>query len=366
MKIRDLSVMAVEIPITQPVKMANATIRKADILLIRIDTDEGLYGLGECAVAPYFTGETKGGIRYALENLARPILIGQDPFRVEYLASRLDAVLLGNHSVKGAVDIALYDLMGKALGVPLYQLIGGKNRERVRATWHVAHWDPALDRAEAEAGMSRGFSVFKLKVGNPDFRTDVACTKAVREVLGDRDLRPDANQGWNSAEAVRRIREMEAYGITFFEQPVKWWDMAGMAKVAAAVDVPIVADEGIFTAQDAYRYLQAGATEIINMKLLKAGGITGALKLAHVAEAANIPLHISGKIAESSISTAAAVHLAVALKEIAYDLSTTSHYLTDDVVTEPLLPRDGWMVPPEKPGLGLVLDEKKVQHYTVK
>jgi len=364
MKITNLESLSLELPIIQPIKMANAVIQKADILLIRIFTDEGLMGIGECAVAPYFTGETKGGIRYALEKIVKPQLLGQDPFRITYLASRIEAVLLGNHSVKAAVDIALYDLVGKALNVPIYQLIGGKTREKIPATWHVAHWDPARDREEAEAGLSKGFGIFKLKVGNPNFRTDVACTEIVRKTIGDRDLRLDANQGWNRAEAVIRIQEVAAFGLTFFEQPIKWWDVEGMAEIAAQVDVPIVADEGVFTAEDAYRYIRAGATEIINVKLLKAGGISGALKLAHVAEAANIPLHTSGKIAESSISTAAAAHLGVALRELTYGGSPTSHYLKDDVATEPLQAKDGWLAPPEKPGLGVTLDEDKIRFYT--
>lgn len=363
MKIREIEAIPLELPINRPIKMANAVIRKADIMLVRIHTDEGLYGVGECAVAPYFTGETKGSIRYALEQIIKPALLGQDPFRIEYLASRLDAVLLGNHSVKAAVDIALYDLVGKALGVPVYKLIGGMNREKIRTTWHIAHWDPAKDTAEAEAGLERGFQVFKLKVGNPDYSCDVACTKTVRKALGDKDLSLDANQGWNSAEAVSRIQELAAYHPTFFEQPIKWWDIEGMAKIASEVSVPIVADEGVFTAEDAYRYISAGATEILNVKLLKAGGISGALKLAHVAEAANIPLFISGKIAESSVSTAAAVHLGVALRELAYDISTTSHYLEEDVAAEPLLPVGGWISPPSGPGLGVVLDEDKIRRF---
>ena len=347
-----------------PIKMANAIVRKAEVLLVRITTDEGLYGVGECAVAPYFTGENQGGIRYALEQLVKPVLVGQDPSRIEFLAGRLDAILHGNHSVKAAVDIALYDLLGKALGVPVYALIGGMNREKVRATWHIAHWEPAQDRAEAEAGLAQGFEVFKLKVGNPNFRTDVACTRAVRQALGDKDLRLDANQGWNAAESVMRIQEVSAYQLTFFEQPIKSWVLEGMARIAAAVSVPIVADEGIFTAEDAYHFIRAGATEVINIKPLKAGGISGALKLAHMAEAANIPLHISGKIAESSVSTAAEVHLGVALRELAYDLSPTSHYLQEDVVTEPLVPKKGWIAPPPGPGLGVVLDEDKLKYFS--
>jgi len=363
MKIREIEAIPLELPMNRSVKMANAVIRKAEILLVRIRTDEGLYGVGECAVAPYFTGETKGSIRYALEQFIKPVLLEQDPFRISYLASRLDAVLLGNHSVKAAVDIALYDLMGKALGVPVYKLIGGMNREKIRATWHIAHWDPAEDTAEAEAGLERGFQVFKLKVGNPDYSRDVACAKAVRKALGDNDLSMDANQGWNSAEATPRVQEMAAYHLTYFEQPIKWWDMEGMAKISAEASVPIVADEGVFTAEDAYRYINARATEILNVKLLKAGGISGALKLAHVAEAANIPLFISGKIAESSVSTAAAVHLGVALRELAYDISTTSHYLEEDVAEEPLIPAGGWISPPSGSGLGVVLDEDKIKFF---
>lgn len=366
MKITNLESLPLEIPITQPIKMANAIIQKADILLLRIFTDEGLVGIGECAVAPYFTGETKGGIRYALEKIVKPQLLGQDPFRITHLASRIEAVLLGNHSVKAAVDMALYDLMGKALKVPVYQLIGGKHRERIPATWHVAHWDPIRDQEEAEAGLAKGFQIFKLKVGNPNFKTDVACTEKVRKAIGDKDLRLDANQAWNRAEAVPRIQEVAAFGLTFFEQPIHWWDVEGMASIAAKVQVPIVADEGVFTAEDAYRYIRAGATEVINIKLLKAGGISGALKLAHVAEAAGIPLHISGKIAESSVSTAAAAHLGVALKELSFGGSPTSHYLQDDVVTQPLQAKGGWLTPPEGPGLGIVLDEEKIRFYLEK
>jgi len=364
MKIERVEAIPVSLPLAKPIRMAGAEVRTAHNVLVRIRTDAGLLGWGECASAPTFSGETQASIAAAVAGVLAPALLGEDPLRREALRAAMDRRLLGNNGAKSAVEIALFDLAGKALGAPVYELLGGRTREAARLFWHLGNADPAADAREAAARLREGFTFFKLKVGTTTVERDIAAALQVREAVGPEcDLGADANQAWDVARAIRFARGAEPARLTFLEQPVPMGDLAGMAAVARASSVPILADEGIFTAQDVLAHAREGAARIVSVKLLKAGGFTGALRAVHAAESVHLPLHLTGKVAESSIATAALVHLAVAVRELEYGLGVTNHYLSADVVAEPLRGVGGHVRPPEGPGLGVEVDEARVARF---
>ena len=212
-------------------------------------------------------------------------------------------------------------------------------------------------------GYMESDEVMKVKVGTADIKQELKTLEGLRNRLGEMDLRLDANQGLSLTTAIPYIKKTEAFEITFFEQPIDYHYFSGMAKICASVNVPIAADEGIFTADDVVRNFEAKSADIISLKMMKAGGITGVMRAAHVCEVLGFPIHLAAKIAETSVATAAAVHVGVCLPRLDYDCGTTNHYLLDDIVEEPLVPIKGRMKPTEKPGLGVEVEEGKLKKY---
>lgn len=365
MKIRSITTYPLVIPVKRTIKMARQTVRQTETLIVKIVTDEGIAGFGEVAAALHMSGETLISAKYIIDRYLTPILIGQDPFQIEKIHLLFDHLMAHNTGVRAAIDIALYDVMGRALNVPVYRLIGGRVREDIRVTWHLAGSDYALDLEEAQRGLDQGFEVMKFKVGTANRPQELKTLEGLRKRFEDLDLRLDANQSLKPMEAVSFIKKIEPYGITFFEQPLNYRQLAAMAKVCASVNVPIAADEGIFTAEDVVTNYEARSADIISLKLMKAGGITGVLRAAHVCRILGFPVHLAAKIAETSVSTSAAAHVGVALPALEYDGGTTNHYLQEDIVSEPLLPVAGRLKPPEKPGLGVEVDEAKLARFSM-
>ena len=363
MKITNLKAYPLSVPMKKPIKMARQLVKEAETLLVKVETDEGISGFGETAAALSFSGETLVSMRYIIDQYLAPTLIGEDPFNVAKVNLVLDKMMAHNYGVRAAIDIALHDLVSKSLGIPLYKFLGGRMRDDVRITWHVANADYDKDIEAASQGRDLGFEVMKLKVGTADIKQELKTLEGLRNRLGEMDLRLDANQGLSLTTAIPYIKKTEAFEITFFEQPIDYHYFSGMAKICASVNVPIAADEGIFTADDVVRNFEAKSADIISLKMMKAGGITGVMRAAHVCEVLGLPIHLAAKIAETSVATAAAIHVGVCLPRLDYDCGTTNHYLLDDIVEEPLVPSKGRMKPPEKPGLGVEVEEGKLKKY---
>lgn len=357
-KIIAIEAIPIAIPLVRPLKMAMATVHQRDSVLVRIRTAEGLMGLGEAVLAPYFTGENQFGSKYAIEQLLAPALVGMDAFDLHAITQRMDRIMTGNPSTKAAIDIALHDLIAKGLNVPLYKILGGKVREQVNSTWAVSATDAEQAADEARHGVESGFRAIKVKVGAQPPAIDLQRLEAIRKAVGEEvHLRADANQAWTPSAAIKFLKAAAVYDLQFIEQPVNRDDIAGMAEVARAVDTPVAPDEGLFGATDALRYLRAGAADGVVMKLIKTGGIANAQKLAAVVQAANLALHLGGMPGETSICAAAELHLAVTLPELSWDSGIYPHSSQQDVVADRLLPVEGAYSPPEAPGLGVELDE---------
>ena len=320
MKITDIHIKIVTIPLLTPFKTALRTVTEIENILITVMTDSTLTGFGGAAPTAVITGDTVGAIVAGIEHI-RSNIVGMEIEQPEAVLQRLNRCLVGNTSAKAAVDMAIYDLCAKALGVPLYRLLGGMVNS-LKTDMTISLDAPDKMVAESRSKIDAGFNILKIKVGrSPDL--DIERLQAVSDAVGSAvKIRIDANQGWSAKEAVQVGKELEKreIAIELMEQPVSAGDYDGLKFVRDNVSVPVVADESIFSPQDALRLVTMGAVDGLNIKLMKCGGIYNALKIVAIAEAAGIPCMI-GSMMESHISVTAAAHLAASQTTICrYDL----------------------------------------------
>lgn len=312
MKITDIRIARISVPLRVPFKTALRTVNSVEDIIVEIHTDTGRIGYGEAQPTGAITGDTAGAIIGALRDHIIPNLIGKEVDALEPLMQALDKSVVGNHSAKAAVDIALYDLYGQLLGAPVYQLLGA-SRKCIETDITISVNHPEEMARDAKVAVSRGFNTLKIKVGI-DPALDVARLAAVREAVGqDVKMRIDANQAWTPKQAVRLLNQMQEKGldIELVEQPVKGTDFEGLRYVTQRSYVPVMADESVFSPRDALTIMQMGAADLINIKLMKCGGIHNALRIASAAEVYGVECMI-GCMLEAKVSANAAVHLACA------------------------------------------------------
>ncbi|WP_053955236.1 dipeptide epimerase [Inediibacterium massiliense] len=312
MKIEDIQIGILSVPLKKPFKTALRTVECIEDVIVKVITDTGHIGYGEAPPTGVITGDTKGAIIGALQEHIRKNIIGMDIENFEEIMKKLDHSLVKNTTAKAAVDIALYDLYGQLYKVPVYKLLGGYRKEIV-TDLTISVNDPEIMAQDSIEAVNLGYKTLKIKVGK-DSRLDIKRMKTIREAIGyDINLRIDANQGWKPKEAVYTLRKMEDAGldIEFVEQPVFSYDLEGLKLVTENVGIPVMADESIFSPMDAIKILQMGAADLINIKLMKTGGIHHALKICSLAEIYGVECMI-GCMLEAKISVTAAVHLAAA------------------------------------------------------
>lgn len=324
MKIVGITTEIITIPLIKTFKTALRTIDTVENVVVTIKTDTGEKGYGSAAPTPVITGDTLASIQGAIEYIS-PFLTGLEIINYELLFQKLNSCILGNMSAKAAIDMAVYDLLGKAHKTPLYKFLGGAvNTIETDITISL---NPVHEMMEESRQKTReGFNILKIKVGDePDL--DIARLEAIKDAVEDAveddvQIRIDANQGWSPKEAVFVGQEIEKRNIpvVLMEQPVLARDFAGLKYVRDNIALPVFADESVFSPQDALQLINMGAVDGLNIKLMKCGGIYNALKIAAIAESANIPCMI-GSMMECSISVTAAAHLAASRSIIkGYDL----------------------------------------------
>lgn len=353
MKIASLRLGTLSIPLKHPFKTALRTTDTVDTNVLEIRTEEGICGYGEAPPTAAITGDTDGSIRDSLRSRIAPAIVGRDVEDLNDILSALDRSVVGNASGKAAADIALHDLWGKRYGQPLYRLLGGTRRE-FSTDYTISLNAPDEMVRDALEAVGEGYDALKIKVGS-DFRLDMERLKAVRSAVGTSILlRVDANQGWSEKEAVRTIRFMEDEGleIELVEQPVPAHDLEGLKRVTDSVDTTILADESVYSPRDALRIIAMRAADMLNIKLMKCGGIGNALRICAMAEAEGMACMI-GAMMESKISVSAAAHLAMARRIVTkYDLDPPILCLTDPVKGG--MRYDGASISlSEAPGLGI-------------
>jgi L-alanine-DL-glutamate epimerase-like enolase superfamily enzyme len=374
-KIKTIEAIPVRLPMKKPVQMAGETVAEADNIFVRIESDAGAVGWGEAAAAPTMTGDTTAGMMAAIE-LLTPKLSGRAAYDFTGATAAMDAQLYGNSGAKAAIDMALHDLVGRASGRPVYALFGARQRSRIAVLAVIGSADAAADLREAQARWNDGYRAFKIKVGLAAPEADAVRTMMLCQALkgqpsdqGDGQARgdepclvsADANQGFSVDGALTFVRGIVGCGLDFFEQPVSAHDLDGMSRIAAAGAVPIGADEGIHSLDDITRHHERAAARGVSLKAIKLGGLSGLFAASRRCAELGMAVNISCKTGETSLASAAAVHLAAVAPAIAWGLTVTNSGLAEDVTAAPLVIKDGHVEVPERPGLGIEIDEHRLR-----
>ena len=312
MKITDIRFGMLRVPLKTPFKTALRTVESVEDIIVMINTDSGHVGYGEAPATAVITGDTHGSIIEAIRHYISPRLIGAEIADLNRITHLIQGSMEKNSSAKAAVEIAIYDLWGQLYDAPLYRLLGGGDPViTTDITISVDYIDKMV--ADSLSAVERGFESLKIKVGK-DIGVDIDRVKAIYAAVEDRALlRLDANQGWTAKQAVYALQTLEDAGVRLelVEQPVKANDLAGMKYVTERVHTPIMADESVFGPTEVIELIRMRAADIINIKLMKTGGISNAIRIADIAEMYQVECMI-GCMLETSISVAAAVHVAVA------------------------------------------------------
>ena len=353
LKITGVEIYLFDIPLVQPFRIAIGEMSAATDLLVRVQTDRGIVGLGEACPFPPITGETQE-TNAAAAKAIRGQVVGRDPLAIESLLAEIGPFVHSNPSAVAAFDSAFYDILGQVAGLPVFRLLGGD--KTAFETDITAGLDtPEVMASRAKEFIARGYRTIKAKVGQ-DADLDAARIRAVREAVGaDAGLRIDANQGWTVPQAIAALRKMAEFNVQFVEQPVAASDIAGLKAVRQASPIPVMADEACFLPADGLKLIRAEACDFFNIKLMKAGGISNAVKIARLAEAANMRCMV-GCMLESNVALTAAAHVVAACRNIVYaDLDGNSEH-TSNPVLGGVTVKGGTMTLPETPGLGCDVD----------
>ena len=354
--IRQVELYKLSIPLKEPFTTSLGTDYSAENVLIKIITDEGITGFGECSPYMPINGESQDTCFIVGQYFAKA-LIGKDPLQIEACISLMDKIIYGNSSIKSAFDIALYDIAAQQAGLPLYKFIGGENNKTIITDYTVSIGKPQKMAVDALKIKAEGYPAIKIKLGK-NGTTDVERIKAIREAVGSEiPLRIDANQGWEVEEAIETLQALAVYDIQHCEEPIARWNFMRLPEVKKASPIPIMADESCSDEHDAERLIQINACDYFNIKLGKSGGIFKALKIARMAEAANIHLQV-GAMVESRLAMTAFAHFALCSPMIEhFDFDTALMFIEDPVTGGITYEKNGVVKVPEVIGLGATIDE---------
>jgi muconate cycloisomerase len=368
MPLSDLVITAVHVDLVRwPLKMKRrhgvGDIEQAmPGVIVKLETDGGLTGWGEAAPWSVFTGTAEANA-LAIHAYLRPLLIGADPLRVQTLMRAADHAIVGHPEAKAAIEMALFDIAGQRLGVPVTTLLGGAVRDEVPLSVSIANPDFDADLDFARERAAEGVRLFKVKTGFASHAEDLRRLERLRAGLpADAELRVDYNQGLDPWDAIRKLRDVEAFRPTFIEQPVKREQRVAMAAITEALDTPIMADESVFNSVEALELVRLRLADIVSIKLMKSGGILRAREVAAIAEAAGIPAY-GGTMFEGGIASAAGLQLVAATENISLgaEFYTSTYVMGVDLLATPLTIRDGRIAVPTAPGLGIAVADDRVR-----
>ncbi|MEW6070745.1 MAG: dipeptide epimerase, partial [Candidatus Thermoplasmatota archaeon] len=315
MKITDIKIYPISIPLRKPFKIALGITYNYEGVLVKIETDENIYGWGEASPSERITFETQATVLNTLDKI-KPIVIGKNPLEIEKMMLAVDENVHGNSSAKASIDLALHDILGKYLRLPLNKIFGSDKVE-IRTSITIGIKDLKEVVEEALNLVERKVKTIKLKIGI-DAEKDIEKVKALRETIGyGIRLRVDANQGYSVSQAIKVLNALERYEIEFIEQPVNAKDIEGLREVRNNTAIPIMADESLHTPRDAIELIKSDAVDLFNIKLMKSGGLSSSLKIAEIANAAGITCMV-GCMVETKLGITAGTHLALGKKIIRY------------------------------------------------
>lgn len=338
----------------EPFVIATETCYEAKNIYLKIQTDQGITGVGECSAFPMLVGETQETCFAVAKDLAK-ILKGKNPLLIEERMNEFHAYIAFNSTIKSAFDMALHDIASQQQGVPLYKYLGGK-RKSIQTDLTIGISSPENMAATAREYVSNGVKIIKVKLGKSG-EEDVKRIKLIREAIGyDIKIRIDANQGWSYDTAVTTLNALMQYQIEFCEQPIHHNFDNLLPQLKKSVQIPIMADESVFDRYDAERIIVAGGCDYINIKLSKSGGILEAIKIADVAKKNEIPCMLGGMV-ESRLALTAKVHLAMSHENILfYDLDTCLLGQLEDPVLRGARYHNYFLEVDDIPGIGADID----------
>jgi L-alanine-DL-glutamate epimerase-like enolase superfamily enzyme len=354
--IREIELYKFSIPLKEPFTTSLGVDVSADNVLVIIKTDEGITGFGECSPYMPINGESQDTCFMVGQYFAKA-LKGKDPLQLEECINLMDKIIYANSSIKSAFDIALYDIASQHAGMPLYKFIGGENNKTIITDYTVSIGDIDKMAADAIKIKEQGYPAIKVKLGKHG-PTDVARMKAIRAAVGNEiPLRIDANQGWAVDEAIETLKALAPLNIQHCEEPIARWNFMQLPRVKKESPIPIMADECCGDDHDAQRLIQLDACDYMNIKLGKSGGIFKALKMARMAEQANIHLQV-GAMLESRLAMTAFAHYALCSPVIEhYDFDTALMFSEDPVTGGIVYEKNGVVKVPEVIGLGATIEE---------
>jgi L-alanine-DL-glutamate epimerase-like enolase superfamily enzyme len=364
MKICKIEVFKVNVPWRRKYVAFYTTVSEIEHAFVKIYTDDGVMGFGEVTSFLFFTGENTGTIVEVIKQL-EPVIKGLNPFDLEKIAILIDKTVRFNNTAKAAIDFALHDIIGKKIGLNTIYFLGGKCIDKIPLSWSLSIGDPDEVAVEASEMLEKGFGTFNLKIGlNID--EDVERVRKVRKTIGDKpNIRVDANGAFTPMQAIQIIKRMEEYNLQYVEQPVPGWNIDGMAEVRKHVNVQISADESVFYLHDALDVIKKGAADILSLKVAKMGGIRRTMQIAAVAEAANMPCLMNSSF-ELDIGVSAAAIVAASSGMVQYSSEITGpmrHHT--DIIKKGMEYENGFIIPSMEPGLGIEIDEKKLERYRI-
>jgi L-alanine-DL-glutamate epimerase-like enolase superfamily enzyme len=350
MNIAAIEAFEVVMELEEPYTIAYDTFDTASNVFLRLDTGSGPVGFGCAAPDLEVTGETPSTVLAALDEIARPLLVGSDPLRIAMLVERLREPMADHPSARAAVDMALHDILGKTAGLPTWKILGGyRDRMLTSMTVGILPLEETVERARHWVGS--GFKCLKLK-GGADHLEDAERVTAVRKGVGPAiELRFDANQGFSVAQSLEFAEKCQAANIAIFEQPTPRSDAEGLGLVTNSVSIPVMADESLMDLRDALRLARRGLVDMFNVKLMKVGGIADALQVNAVARSAGLEVMV-GCMDESAFSIAAGLHFALARPNVEFADLDGHIGLIGDPAPDTVKIKDGYLYPTDKPGIG--------------
>lgn len=362
-RISKIEARGVGLPLKAPIKMSSVVIDIAENMIVRIEDTDGTIGWGEATEAPTMTGESVPGMLAAVKYLT-PLLTGLEVDDLSEIHAILDNMMYGNHGAKSAIEIALLDLAGKRAGKPLYEILGGKLRDEAPILTMLAGGDKDAEMENAKQQADEGFVAFKVKIGALEPLQDLDRSGAARNILGSAArISADANQGYSLEEALIFAEGAADAGLDFMEQLLDYRDLEGMAACAKTSDVPLGADEGFHSISDIHAHKEIGAAHGGSLKTIKLGGAFPVMEAGRLMESMSMHVNLAGKVADSSVASAAIGHLALCLPQLDWDTSITNQYLEQDLVDDPIKITGGVVRLTDAPGLGVEPSETLIQKY---
>ena len=366
-RITKIETLIVDLPTIRGHQLSMTTMTTQSSVIVKAFTENGIVGLGECATIGglSYGPESPEGMKLTLDQYIAPLLIGESISSIKRLMHKISQNIQGNYFAKNAIETALFDIQGKILNVPISSLLGGKVTDKLSVLWVLASGDTKKDIIEAkEMIASHRHKDFKLKIGRRSVREDVAHVIAIKEALGAESMvTVDVNQAWTEAEAILGMQLLQDAGIDLVEQPLPKQEIDAQARLSQRFNIPILADESVGLSFEGFNIAKIAGARAFALKTAKSGGILEVLELASVAKSAGIGLY-GGTMLEGSIATSAAIQAYSTLPKLEWGTELFSPLLLkDDIVVEPLKYFEYGVEVSDKPGLGLELDEDKVNFY---